>query len=377
MDLTTAAGYVAAERLTAQVDSPSVNAAAKDGFAVISADLAGATESRPVRLTRLGSVFAGETSSLRVSAGHCVQVTTGAPLPAGAEAVLPDEFVREEGEIVICLAEAGPGRNVLPRGHDVRQGQVVAEPGEALSPGRLGLAAAGGCRSVMVHPRPRAALLACGTEVVAPGRPLPPGGVYASNLVTQIAWLDRCRIEVMTGVVEDDPELLRAAIDDMLSGADALLTSGGAWLSQRDLVRGVLRDLGWQEAFHRVRLGPGKGVGYGKLKGKPVFVLPGGPPSNETALLLLALPGLWRLAGFSQPVFPRLRARLAEPVQGQPRWTKVIRGRLEHGPEGPVFHPLTKAGRLTGLALAQGLLVLAEDTPELPIGHQVDVLDLR
>lgn len=377
MDLTTAAGHVLSERLTARVDSPSVDASAKDGFAVISTDVAQATEAAPVRLTRLGSVFAGETTTLRLSPGGCIQVTTGAPLPAGAEAVLAVEFTREEGDVVVCLSPAAPGRNVLPRGQDVRRGAVVAEAGQVLSPGLLGLAAAAGCPAVRVYPRPRVALLASGTEVVAPGQPLPPGGVYASNLVTQMAWLDRHRFETTTRLVGDDPDRLRAAVTDLLDGADALLTSGGAWLSQRDLVRGVLQDLGWEEVFHRVRLGPGKGVGFGFLAGRPVFVLPGGPPSNETAFLLLALPGLQRLAGYPNPAFPRVRARLAESVQGRPGWTKVIRGRLGGGPEGLTFEPLSGAGRLTALAQAQGLLVLPEDTPRLPAGREKEVLDLR
>jgi len=163
---------------------------------------------------------------------------------------------------------------------------------------------------------------------------------------------------------------------DLLSQADALLTSGGAWLSRRDLVLDVLSDLGWHKVFHRVRLGPGKGVGFGLWEGKPVFCLPGGPPSNETAFLLLALPGLLRLAGFPAPGFPVKRARLAEDVQGTPGWTRVIRGRLEDGPEGLSFRPITAPSRLTALARAQGLLILPEDAPAWAAGREVDVLGL-
>ena len=158
-----------------------------------------------------------------------------------------------------------------------------------------------------------------------------------------------------------------------MKNADALLTSGGAWLSKRDLVIDVLEESGWEKIFHRVRLGPGKGVGFGLLQSKPVFCLPGGPPSNETAFLLVALPGLLRMAGYPSPGFETIRAKLGSGVQGQEGWTKVFRGRIETGRDTPTFTPAFSKSRLSAMAETQALLVLAEDTPALPAGHEVSV----
>ncbi|RJX35924.1 MAG: molybdopterin molybdenumtransferase MoeA [Desulfarculus sp.] len=370
------AGLVAAQELTAQVAAPSVTASQMDGYAVRAADLAQASEQHPVRLEVKGMVGAGEAPPAAVGPGHALRVTTGAPLPPGADAVLPNEYTRAEPGAVLCLASTQPGRNLLAAGADVASGQVVLRPGQRLWPGRVGLLAAAGLSEALAYPRPRVALLATGREVKAPGQPLPPGAVYASNLVSLAAWLSMHGLEHESRTADDVADQIAAAAGEMLAGCDALLTSGGAWTSERDLVVNALRGLGLDLIFRRVRLGPGKGVSFGLLSGKPVFCLPGGPPSNEAAFLLLALPGLLRLAGHPRPGLPLVPACLGQAVQGRVDWTQVLHGRLEPGRDLPTFQPLSYQGRLQSMARSQGLLLLPEGLRFLEAGARVMVLKL-
>ncbi len=369
-------GRVAAQEARARVASPSVTGATKDGYALRAREAAAASPERPVALRVVGAVAAGEQTAVAVEPGTTVQVTTGAPLPAGADAVVPWELTRRQGDTILVLAPTEPGRNLLPAGSDVSPGQVVARPGRVLTPAAVGLLAAAGLEELAVYPLPRVGLLATGREVVAPGRPLPRGAVYASNLVQTGAWLSLHGMEVLTRVTDDDAGRIRSAAAGLLADCDALLTSGGAWTSRRDLVVGTLKDLGLELAFRRVRMGPGKGVAFGLLGGKPVFCLPGGPPSHEMAFLQLALPGLLRMAGHREPGLPLVAARLEEPLRGQADWTQLWRGGFRPAEEPgrpPWFraHPLRD--RLQSMAAAEGIVMLPEGREHIPAGEVVMV----
>ncbi|PID77350.1 MAG: molybdopterin molybdenumtransferase MoeA, partial [Deltaproteobacteria bacterium] len=167
--LADATGRILASDVFALVDSPSIDGSAKDGFAVISSDIAHAAFDNPVSLELSGTIYAGDTADLTVVSGTAARILTGAELPQGANAVVAEEFTRiEEGRILVT-AHAEPGRNVIPCGSDIRQGEPVARQGEKVSPGCIGLAAAAGCSSLPVIRRPRVGLMATGDEVVAPG----------------------------------------------------------------------------------------------------------------------------------------------------------------------------------------------------------------
>lgn len=364
-------GLVMAQAAQAQVASPSVTACTKDGYAVRSGDVERAAAQQPVALRLVGSGQAGEPAGPRVGPGQAVRVTTGAALPPGAQAVLAREFTRQEEDRVLCLADAPPGKNVYPAGSDVAPGQVVIQAGQVVTPSLAGLLAAAGCHEALAHPRPRVGLLATGREVVAPGQPLPVGAVYASNLVSLAAWLGLHGLEHRTQVVDDQAGHIQAAAQEMLADCEALLTSGGAWLSERDLVVGALKDLGMELIFRRVRMGPGKGVALGVLDGKPVFCLPGGPPSNEMAFLQLALPGLLGMAGHPDPGLPLRPARLAAELGGDRAWTQFFHGRLEPADPLPLFHPLPLAGRLKAMAGSQAIARLEQDQERLPAGAAI------
>jgi molybdopterin molybdotransferase len=362
--LSQATARVAGEDLVARVDLPSVDVSLKDGYAVKSGDVSSASLERPVTLNLIGDVAAGGLWQGEVSPGTAVRILSGAPIPGGAEAVVSEEFTRLEGENLVVVADAHPGRNILTRGSDLQRGQLLVSAGEMLQPVQVGLLAAGGHAHISVRKLPRVGILATGDEVLAPGKPLEDGKLYASNLVTLEAWCHYFNMQVTTWVVKDQPDALRAYLQESIGECDALLTSGGAWKGDRDLVVGALDELGWEKFYHRVRIGPGKAVGFGNYKGKPVFCLPGGPPSNYMAFLNLAVPGLLRLAGRVRTSFPVVPAKLSREVRGQIDWTQFILGKIEKGQECLIFHPSEMTSRLQMIAQAEGILTIPEG-----IGH--------
>lgn len=371
-----AAGLVLAAGATARVDSPSVDASARDGFAVIAADLDGAGDPTAIELELVGTATAAVPWPGRLTPGAAVRITTGAPLPDGADAVVMSELSEvPSAERVIVRDRPGVGRNIIHRGSDVRAGEPVAEAGDRITPGLAGLLAAAGVDRVEVHPLPRVAVLAVGDEVVLPGAPLGDGQLYASNLAFLDAWLEQLRAEHTTDIIPDEERALHRAIERALAGgADAVITSGGAWSSHRDLVLPALEDLGWSRLFHRVRMGPGTGTSFGVLDGRCVFCLPGGPPSCAIGFLQLALPGLLRLAGRQPPFLERARARLIAPVGGRRvGWTEFAHARLTREASSSSVDPLQQGSRIARLARANCLVRLDEGVDRIERGTEVDV----
>ncbi len=371
-----AEGFVLARPIYALFDVPTKDVSLKDGFAVRSQDVAHASPEHPVTLRLVGQCYAGQNLTLSLRPGEAIRLTSGAVIPQGADAVLAEEFVRLKHGTLLALADASPGRNILFRGADIRRGNLLLEAGTCLHPPDLGLLASAGHAEVPVYPRPKVLVVAIGDEIVPVGKPLQEGKVFASNLLTIYSWLRYFGFEVETKVVPDQKEALVAMIQEFEGRFDALVTSGGAWKGERDLIVRTLDSLGWEKVFHRLRLGPGKALAFGLLKGRPVFCLPGGPPSNQAAFLLLALPGLLRLSG-KKTAFPKVRALLLEEVSGTPSWTQVFFGLLEKRGETLVFHPQKPKSRLEYLAEATGWLLLPEGESRLPAGSLVSISVLK
>jgi molybdopterin molybdotransferase len=319
-----------------------------------------------------GTIPAGDEAPFRLDPATGIRILTGAKIPENADAVLSGEFAVPRGDGIDAIRCAEPGRNILRKGGDVYVGEQVAWPGRVLTPGRVGLLTAAGCGEVTVFQIPRVALAATGDEVVAPGRPLPEGKLYASNLATLNAWLRHYGFHSQMMLVRDNPDQIEEALDRAVSEADAVLTSGGAWTGDRDMVAGILTCMGWRRVFHRIRIGPGKAVGFGLLRGKPVFLLPGGPPSNLMAFLQIALPGLLKLSGRAQAGIPLVAVRLGEDLRGRSAdWTQFFYGRIEQGDTGAVFHALRGESRLRDMAEAEAVVSIPEGETILPRGRTV------
>lgn len=355
-------GYVAAEDIVARADSPSVSTSLKDGYAVRAEDMAAADDGRAASLRIIGSVAAGHQAVDAVEPGTAVRVLTGAPLPAQADTIVAEEFtsLSSNGHIRVTTPTV-KGRNILRKGSDTTRGAVLLRAGQIMTPGRIGLLAAGGHQNLRVFQKPGIAIIATGDEILLPGQPLEDGKLYASNMLTLNGWCRHFGFATMMDVVGDDAPALRKRIAQAVSEQDAIVTSGGAWSGDKDMMARVLEELGWEKIYHRVRLGPGKAVGFGLLAGKPVFILPGGPPSNLVAFLELALPALLGLGGHRDAGLRQVAARLAEPVSGQVDWTQAIFGSLQNREDGFHFQPHGRpSSRLQSMAEAQGLLLIPE-----------------
>ncbi|MHB8105365.1 MAG: molybdopterin molybdotransferase MoeA [Dehalococcoidales bacterium] len=376
LPLVLSVGRIAAADIIAAVSYPSSDITLKDGYAVISADVEKASTQHPVRLVITGSMYAGSRYEGEVKWGNTVKVCSGAPIPKGAEAVVSEELCEEiSPNEVLIKADAAKGRNVLFAGGEIRAGEIIVKRGEKLLPGYLGLAAAAGINQVKVYRRPKLAIIGVGDEVVTPGLTLSPGQLYASNLVTMEAWLTSFQISCVASVAKDDETSINNALLKHIPDVDVILTSGGAWGSERDLVIGVLGKLGWQEKFHHVRLGPGKGIAFGIWEGKPVFCLPGGPASNEMAFLQLALPGLLRMAGDANPPLQIISAKLMENVKGRhPAWTEFKDAILSRDVKGNYSVKLYKnRSRLQAIASANSLICIPEGINSLASGAVIPV----
>ena len=367
---------IAAEDVFALISYPSTDISLKDGFAVNSADVDQASPERPKPLKIIGSAFAGTKFHGRVPAGSAVSICSGASIPAGADAVVAAEFCDPASEHEVCVrANAGAGRNILRSGGEVKAGDIVIRAGKAFLPGTMGLAAAAGISRVKVCRRPKTAIIGIGDEIVAPGKVLQSGEVYASNLITLKGWLDSFGIECSTSLVRDRAEAISLELAQKQNGFDVILTSGGAWGSERDLAIRALEALGWREVFHHVRMGPGKGISFGIWNGLPVFCLPGGPASNEMAFLQLALPGILLMSGIPRHPLQSVSATLTEEVRGRHKaWTEYKDGLLSRDPLGKYeVAPYRSRSRLQAIAGANCLICVAEGTDVLRRGETVPV----
>jgi molybdopterin molybdotransferase len=369
---------IAASDLYALVDSPSVDASRKDGYAVLSHELADATTECPVRLRLLGSMAAGGVRNIQIKSGTAVRVLTGARIPTGANAVVAEEFVKQSGNHLLIDTAVKPGKNILPAGGDVTFQKCILRSGQKISPVMAGLLAAAGHSMVPVYKNPVVGIIGTGDELVEPGNPLADGQLYASNIITLAGWCNKYKMKSRMTIVKDVHEAIFSALKNLSSETDAVITSGGAWTGDYDMVAKVLEGLGWKEVFHRIRIGPGKAVGFGILENKPVFILPGGPPSNLMGFLQIALPGILSLSGHVNPGLPLINARLASDIWGgNSDWTDFFFGTLEFDDGLPTFHPMKKRSRLSSIAKAMAVASIPEGQDRLIEGTVINVQLLK
>ncbi len=361
VSLDKALGMVCGAEVLAGINCPTVDSSLKDGFAVVSTDIAAASPDNPVTLTVSGALTAGDDADgLGVTSGTTVRIMTGASIPLGATAVLASEFAQVTGEQVTIIADAQAGRNILHKGSDIVQGQIVLRKGDLLRPAHLGLLAAAGLNDVVCHPLPRVAVAATGSELVWPGEPVTPGKVAASNMVTAAAELQALGITASTVLLRDNLDQLQEQFTHLVRQVDVLITCGGVLDGDKDLTMRAMEQIGMEKVFHRVRIGPGKGACMGRIDDTVVFNLPGGPPSNHVALLLLALPGVRRLMGFANSLPHKRKVLVAEELTGQKNWTQLLYSRMRYGNASLFAVPLSGMSRFEAMAAADALIEIPE-----------------
>jgi molybdopterin molybdotransferase len=363
-----ARGLVAAEPVVADRDVPGFASSAMDGYAIRSADTAGASPGSPAVLRLVDEVPAGAASARVLGPGEAATIMTGAPVPPGADAVVPwEDTERRDGAVAVRVV-VPPGKNVRPQGEDLRRGEEVIPRGTVLGPVHLGVLASLGRTHVVVVPRPRVAVLSTGDEVVPPGAPLGPGQVYDANRTLIAALAEAAGATVtLTGLVGDDPRAVAAWLDDAAGLADLVVTSGGASVGERDWLREVLLRHG-ELALWRVAIKPGKPIALGRVAGTPVLALPGNPGSAFVGVHVFVAPAIRRLAGRDPE--PRAgRATLAADVRGSPSRTLFCRVRLEGDQAVPL--PAQSSVVLSNLIPTEAFAVVPPGG--LPAGAEVRV----
>lgn len=373
---TGAAGRVAAVDVHALANSPSVDVSFKDGYAVISTDIADASTDHPVKLAIVDHVAAGSQAVRGLRSGETIRILSGAPLPEGAQAVLTEEFTEKAGDFTYAHADANPGRNVLEKGMDVRIGQVLAKKGLRLTPQRIGLLIAGGVSEVTVFKKPKIGLLATGSEVIMPGQAMTPGAVYASNVVSQQAWLTMQGFEVNVRSAPDFQNQISDIMMELSSSCDLVITSGGAWKGERDLTTSVIADAGGSMVFHRVRLGPGKATGMGLLNNTPVFCLPGGPSSNMSGFVMIVLPAIYKMSGTDHCPHSVFKGTLETQITGQSDWANLVQCDILINGKEVILRPQKLRSRLWAMATHPAIVVIPEGVEKFEAGESVPFICL-
>jgi molybdopterin molybdotransferase len=369
--LEAAAGRVLAEPALAVVDLPPFDSSAMDGFAVRAADT-------PAELPVVFRIAAGRPSSRPLVPGEAMAIATGGALPAGADAVIPVEYVSEYDNAVAIDRRVETGAFVRPRGGDARRGDAVVAAGIRLGAAQLGALAAAGVAKVACARRPRAAVLTTGSELRSPGEELEPGQIYEANgpiLAAQLASAG-ASVERLTPVV-DEPAAHRRALERGLE-ADVLVTSGGVSVGPHDLVRSVGAELGIEEVFWRVAVKPGKPLWFGVHEGTLVFGLPGNPVSSLVCFELFVRPAVLALQGAAQPEPRFASGTLAAAIKRNDARDELARARSSLEEDGVVLRPVTgqESHMIVRAAEADALVLVPRGEGELPAGAGVRYLPL-
>jgi molybdopterin molybdotransferase len=376
LSIMAALGRILAEEVHSPRDIPGFDNSAMDGYAVRAADVASASETNPARLEVLETVAAGMMPSRTVAAGQAVRTMTGAPIASGADAIVPVERTRAEGNIVEIMGVAQAGAFVRPRGEDLHRDELVMSAGKTVSPSDLGMLASLNRAMVDVWRRPRVAIVATGDELVDIDQ-VPTGAQIVNSSAYALAGAIReaGAEPVMLKVARDRPEEVRARLAEALA-FDVVLSTGGVSVGQFDHVKVVLDELGLRQLFHGVAQKPGRPLKFGTIGGRPIFGLPGNPVSTMVCFYLYVRPALLRMGGATRTGLPRVAARCATDITVAANLTEFVRVRLERR-EGEIFAAPTGnqgSGVLSSLSRADALLIGPAGANLLRAGDQATVL---
>jgi molybdopterin molybdotransferase len=372
--LAQALGRVVAANVISSIPLPSFDNSAVDGYAVRHADIAPASETR---LRLVDRVMAGRQPQRPVGAGEAVRIFTGAPMPAGADTVYMQEDCKSEGETIIVPSGLKLGANRRLKGEDIAAGSIALPAGRRLAAQDVALAAAVGLASLQVRRRPRVAVFSTGDEIIEPGRPLSPAGLYDANRFLLLALLRGLGTEADDlGILADDPEILTAAIESAAATHDLVLTSGGVSTGEADHVKTAVERLG-SLVFWRLAIKPGRPVAMGVVRGVAFAGLPGNPVAVFVTFVHVVRPLLLRLAGAAVDIPAALPVRAAfrySKKKGRREYVRVALRRAADGTVEAVKHPQEGAGVITSLTETDGLAELTEDITKVEPGAMIGFL---
>ena len=379
LPLSSAHGCVLAADVAAPWPLPSFDNSSMDGYAVLAADVSGATADAPVELTVIDDVPAGYRATEVVRPGTAIRIMTGAPMPDGADAVVPVERTDAGAQTVRVMAGVAEGAHIRRAAEDVVAGEVVLTAGTLIGARQVAILAAVGCGVVFVHPRPRIAVISTGSELVEPGMPLRHGLISDSNSYLLVAACKEAGADAYRiGPIVDDDRAFLEAVEDQLHRCDLILTSGGVSMGAYDTVKAVLSAVGTVE-FTKVAMNPGMPQGHGFVGEEevPIITLPGNPVSSYVSFENFVRPVIRRMRGLTDLMRPELSTACAVPLTSPAGKRQFARARFL--PSGAVVPVGTGQGShvLGGLAGAEALIVIPEDVTSVEAGDPVTVLDLR
>jgi molybdopterin molybdotransferase len=373
-------GLAAAEDVHASVALPGFDNSAMDGYAVAHGDVASASEEAPVHLPVVGEIGAGQASLLAMSPGTAVKIMTGAPVPAGADSVVPYEWTDRGVANVVISQAPEPGQHVRPKGQDVAEGDLLVQAGTVLRARQIGLLAAVGRPSVRCRPRPRVVVISTGSELREPGTALGRDSIYDGNsFLLAAAARQAGAIAYRVGIVPDQPRAFLSGLNDQLVRADLVVTSGGVSMGDYDVVKEALAPLGtvW---FGGVAMQPGKPQGFGTVgeDAVPIVTLPGNPVSAYISFEQFVLPALRRMMGRTPYTRPEADALLTHGLRSPEGRRMFARGTLSLVDGRLAVTPVGAQGShmIGDLAESDALIVVPETVTWVEAGETVTVLPL-
>jgi molybdopterin molybdotransferase len=379
LPLQEAIGCVVAADAVAQGHLPEFSSSAMDGYAARSHDLTDASSDEPVTLRVVGLARIGRRPDSTVGGGEAVRIDTGAPVPSGADVVVPIEYTEAAGDRVRVVRPFPEGRNVRPSGEDVKAGEVLVPAGRRLSGAELGLLALSGHPQVLARPRPRVIVLSTGDELVEPWQQPAFGQVRDANAFTIYGGLrDAGAVPYLAGIVRDDPEALKETILSHLVQADAYISSGGVSVGERDVVKRAFYRRG-EVDFFRVAMQPGMPQAFGMIESKPYFGLPGNPVSVFVSFEVFVRPAIMKLLGRSDLFRPEVTAKLTTEISGPKDRTQFARVLVRRGRDGWTAESTGggSSNLVSTVARANGLAMIPAGQETAPAGSEVRVMVFR
>lgn len=368
-----ALGRALAEDVIAPYNVPAHDNSAMDGYALRFADLSGETET-PLKV--VGSAFAGRPFSGQIGAGQAVRIMTGAPIPQGADTIVPQEATRSDDQAVHIPNKVRKGQNLRRAGEDLKLGGIALPAGTLCGPAEIGLIASLGIAEVAVRRRLRVAFFSTGDELASIGKPLSPGEIYDSNRYTLFGALTRLGCELIDmGVIRDEPAAIEEAFRSAAASADVILTSGGVSVGEADYTREMLGRLG-EVSFWQLAIKPGRPMAFGRVDGAWMFGLPGNPVAVLVTFYQFVRDALLTLSGVSPLPEPALfEATCTDAINKRPGRREFVRGRFAWTPDGPQVHIAGSQGSgvLKSMSEANCFIVLPEECGDVAAGNRVIV----
>ena len=370
-----ALGRVIAEDIYANRDIPPLDNSAMDGYAIRFEDVQKASPNNPIRLEVIEDLPAGFISKKKVEGGKAIRIMTGAPIPKGADAVIPVEVTKKEDENVLILKAAAMGENIRKSGEDVKKGDRVISRGDTIRPAEVGMLASVGRSFVSVYQRPLVAILCTGDELVDVDGELDEVKIISSNSYTLAAQVKDCgAIPIQLGIAKDRKEEIEERLRQG-TRADVLISSAGVSVGDYDFIKDVMKNLGMEMIFWKVAMRPGQPLAFGTIVGKPVFGLPGNPVSSMISFEQFVRPSLLKMMGHRQLFRPVIEAILKEEIKKIVGRRYFIRGSVSFE-KGEYFVTTTGeqgSGILRSMVKANGLIVIPEDQEIVRAGEKVKV----